>query len=200
LHGTEQNEAVQGIRTILLEKVEKPSKLNEGTWKIFRNFITNPNNDDELLDLIRRFEWNTKAPEAQSLGTILERLLIERQHATDNIQAQEQYQKLFVYVFKRLCKREIKRLTVEERERLLSQPTLSQTDHQLLNKVVVWVQALEVRVQKNEERLGTIEQRLDQEFSKPYAGQDVASRVQELIRDYTTKLFVGREDALVRIR
>jgi WD40 repeat protein len=196
LHGTEQNEAVQGIRTILVEKIEKPSKLNKGTWKIFRNFITNPNNDDELLDLIRRFEWNTKAPEAQSLGTILERLLIERQHATDNIQAQEQYQKLFVYVFKRLCKREIKRLTVEERERLLSQPTLSQTDHQLLNKVVVWVQALEVRVQKNEERLGTIEQRLDQEFSKPYAGQDVASRVQELIRDYTTKLFVGREDAL----
>jgi hypothetical protein len=198
LQGTEQNEAVQGIRKILAEKVKKPPKLNQGTWKIFRNFITNPNND-ELLDLIRQFEWNTKAPEAQSLGTILERLLIERQHATDNIQAQEQYQKLFVYVFKRLCKREIKRLTVGERERLLSQPTLSQTDHQLLNNVVVWVQALEVRVQKNEERLGTIEQRLDQEFSKPYAGQDVASRVQELLRDYTTKLFVGREDALSKL-
>lgn len=199
LHGTEQNEAVQGIRTILLEKVEKPSKLNEGTWKIFRNFITNPNNDDELLELIRRFEWNTKAPEAQSLGTILERLLIERQHATDNIQAQEQYQKLFVYVFKRLCKREIKRLTVEERERLLSQPTLSETDHQLLNNVVVWVQALEVRVQEHEVRLGVLEQHLGRERSKPYGGQNVAGRVKELLQDYNTKLFVGREDALSQL-
>jgi predicted negative regulator of RcsB-dependent stress response len=197
LQGTEQNKALQGIRTILLEKVEKPPKLNEGTWKIFRNFITSAENN-KLLDVIRRFEWNTKADDAQSLGTILEQLLIERQHATDNIQAQEQYQKLFVYVFKRLCKRGIKQLTVEERSHQLSQPTLSEIDHQLLNNVVVWVQALEVRVQEHEVRLGVLEQHLDRERAETYIGQEVADCVDNLLRDYT-KLFVGRETTLKQL-
>ena len=186
LQGIAQNAALQGIRTIL-KNVKQPDKLHDDSWQIFCNFITNASND-RLLDLICSFEWSTKAPDAQSLSPSLQKLLIERKHARDNIEAQEQYRRLFLYVFKLLCEPGIKQLTVEERSHQLSLPTLSETDHQLLNNVVLWVQALEVRVQEHEVRLGVLEQRLDREQAEPYIGQEVADCVENLLRDYLEAL------------
>lgn len=153
LQGREQESALQGIHTIL-KNVKQPDKLDDDTWQQFRKFITTATNS-QLLDLICSFEWSANAPKAQSLSPKLQKILIDHQHARDDTQAQEQYQRLFLYVFKLLCKPDIKRLTVEERRHQLSLPTLSENDHHLLNKVVVWVHGLESRV-------GTLEQGLSQ--------------------------------------
>jgi hypothetical protein len=206
LQETARNDALQGIRTIL-ENVKQPDKLHDKTWQIFREFIEKPN-DNQLLNLICHFEWNTEAPKASSLSLKLQERLIERQQATDHIQAEQQYQKLFVYLFKILCEPGIKKLTVKKLIEQLSD-TLSESDHQRLKDVVNWVhaleegmEALEQNVSQNNEEILLIKEkvlRLDRERSKPYDGQDVASRVQELLRDYTIKLFVGREDALSKL-
>jgi hypothetical protein len=196
LQGTAQNAALQGIR-IILKNVKQPKKLHSDTWQIFCDFITNVS-DERLLDLICSFEWSTKAPEAKSLSPSLQKFLIDRKHARDNIEAQEQYRRLFLYVFKRLCEREKKQLTVKELSSQLSLPTLSETDHQLLNNLLVWFHALEVRVQEHEVRLGVLEQHLDREQAEAYIGQEVADCVDNLLRDYT-KLFVGRETTLKQL-
>lgn len=196
LQATAKNAAIQGIRTIL-KKVKQPKKLHDDTWKIFGNFITKAS-DDQFLDLISSFEWSTKAPPAKSLSSSLQELLVERKHARDNIETQEQYRRLFLYVFKRLCEPGIKQLTLDELSSQLSVPTLSETDHQLLNNLLVWFHALEVRVQEHEVRLGVLEQHLDRERTETYIGQEVADCVDNLLRDYT-KLFVGRETTLKQL-
>jgi hypothetical protein len=153
LQGTARNAALQGIRTIL-ENVKQPDKLHDKTWQIFREFIEKPN-DNQLLNLICHFEWNTEAPKASSLSLKLQERLIERQQATDDIQAEQQYQKLFVYLFKILCEPGIKKLTVETRREHLSD-TLSESDHQLLKDVVILVHALEEGMEVLEQKFAQI--------------------------------------------
>jgi hypothetical protein len=144
LKGISQNDALQGIR-IILSNIVQPKKLSDKTWEVFLSFVKNAR-DDQLLDLIYSFEWNTKTPGVESVSSELQKLLIERQYPTDRLQAQQQYANLFVYVFKLLSQSGVKKLTVEERTRQLSIQTLSERDRELLNNVVIRVYALESRV------------------------------------------------------
>jgi len=190
LQEKEKTEALQGIRKIL-ENRKKPDKLPSETWHIFRNFITNIT-DEQLLDLISQFEWSTEAAEAQSLSQNLEKILIEQQHARNDKEANEQYQRLFLYVIKRLCQPDIKQLTVQELREQLSLPTLSENDRKLLKNVVFRVWNLEERVQDHENRLGILEQQSRKE-AKLYIGQEIADLNEELLKR-CTQLFVGREE------
>lgn len=205
LPGTVRNAALEGIRTIL-ENAKQPDKLHDQTWLIFCDFRKNAS-DDQLLDLIRHFEWNTEAPKASSLSLKLQERLIERQQAIDHIQAEQQYQKLFVYLFKILCEPGIKKLTVKKLIEQLSD-TLSESDHQLLKDVVNWVhaleegmEALEQKLSQNNEEILLIKEKLlclDREQAEPYIGQEVADCVEQLLQDYT-KLFVGRETTVKQL-
>jgi hypothetical protein len=149
LTGIYQNEALDGIR-IILSKDSKPKKFSDTTWTVFRNFITTAR-EEELLDLVCSFEWSTNTPDPQSLRACILQTLIQQKYATKENQASEQYQRLFLYVFKLLSQPDIKQLTVEERTHQLSLPTLSETDHNLLQNLIVSVLNLESRV-------GTLEQ------------------------------------------
>ncbi|MEG4418116.1 hypothetical protein QUA70_05845 [Microcoleus sp. LAD1_D5] len=166
-----QNEALEGIR-IILSKDSKPEKCSDTTWAVFRNFITAASNE-ELLDLICSFEWSTNTPDPQSLRTWILQTLIKQEYATNEIQAKEQYQRLFLYVFKLLSQPDIKQLTVEERTHQLSLPTLSDRDHNLLQNLIVNVLNLESRV-------GTLEQNFTQ-LPDAIASQ-VNDQVQRLIQ------------------
>ena len=77
-----------GIRNILDSptKAKKPKDLQDDTWQKFCNFIQTANNE-EFLNLIQKFQWVTKAPDAHSLNSILQKKLFERQYATTSIQA-----------------------------------------------------------------------------------------------------------------
>ncbi|MEG3853165.1 hypothetical protein [Microcoleus sp. Z1_C4] len=171
LTGISQNEALEGIR-IILNKDSKPEKFSDTTWTVFRNFITTAR-EEELLDLICSFEWSTNTPDPQSLRSWILQTLIQQKSATNEIQASEQYQRLFLYVFKLLSQPDIKQLTVEERTHQLSLPTLSETDHNLLQNLIVSVLNLESRV-------GILEQSFTQ-FPHAIASQ-VNDQVQRLIQ------------------
>ena len=166
-----QNEALEGIR-IILSKDSKPEKFPDTTWAVFRNFITAASKE-ELLDLICSFEWSTNTPEPQSLRTGILQTLIRQEYATNEIQAKDQYQRLFLKVFQLLSQPDLKQLTVEERTHQLSLPTLSDRDHNLLQNLIVNVLNLESRV-------GTLEQN----FTKiPDAiASQVNDQVQRLIQ------------------
>lgn len=166
-----QNEALEGIRMIL-SKNSKPKKFSDTTWAVFRNFITTASNE-ELLDLICSFEWSTNTLEPQSLRTCILQTLIQQKYATNEIQANEQYQRLFLYVFKLLSQPDIKQLTVEERTHQISLSTLSEIDHNLLQNLIVSVLNLESRV-------GTLEQNFTQ-IPDAIASQ-VNDQVQRLIQ------------------
>lgn len=153
LTGISHNEALEGIR-IILNKDSKPEKFSATTWAVFRNFITTVSNE-KLLDLICSFEWSTNTSDPQSLRTCILQTLIQQEYPTNEIQANEQYQRLFLYVFKLLSQPDIKQLTVEERTHQLSLPTLSDRDHNLLQNLIVNVLNLESRV-------GTLEQNFTQ--------------------------------------
>jgi WD40 repeat protein len=192
LQETDKRAALQGIR-IILENSKKPDKLPSDTWQIFSDFITKTT-DEQLLDLISRFEWSTKAAKAQLVSQNLEKILIEQQHARNDKEANEQYQRLFLYVIKRLCQPDIKQLTVQELREQLSLPTLSENDRKLLNNVVFRVWHLEERVQDHENRLGILEQQSRKE-AKLYIGQEIAGLNEELLKG-CIQLFVGRETEL----
>ncbi|MEG4940748.1 hypothetical protein [Microcoleus sp. F4-D5] len=166
-----QNEALEGIR-IIISKDSKPEKFSDTTWAVFRKFIITCSNN-KLLDLICNFEWSTNAPDPQSLRPRILKTLIQQEYATNEIQAKEQYQRLFLYVFKLLSQPDIKQLTVEERTHQLSLPTLSERDHNLLQNLIVSLLNLESRV-------GTLEQNFTQ-LPDAIASQ-VNDQVQRLIQ------------------
>jgi len=71
-----KNAFLAGIRQIL-KNAKKPSDLQDDTWQKFSNFICISTNE-ELIALIRKFEWRTNAPEAQSIKKNLQKQLLDR--------------------------------------------------------------------------------------------------------------------------
>lgn len=144
LTGDERTNALEGIRTILRD-VQQPQNLPVDTWTIFQDFV-NSTNDNEFLELVNNLDWSTNASSTQELAPHIQNLLINQQYARDTQQAEEQYQRLFLYVFKLLSQPGIKRLTVEDRATQLSLPPLSEQDRELLDSVIVRICRLEARV------------------------------------------------------
>jgi DNA replication protein DnaC len=159
-----------GIRQIL-RNAKKPDDLQKDTWQRFCNFIQTAT-DEKLLNLIHKFQWRTKAPDARSLSSTLQRELLDRRHATTSLQAQEQYQRLFWYVFNRLCERGRKQLTLEELHDQLTLPTLSSSDRETLEILRNWLQEIDVRVTNLEQG----QQRTNQVVA------DLRAEVQQLAR------------------
>jgi hypothetical protein len=139
-----RNEVIAGIRQIL-RNARKPDDLHEDTWQQFRNFNRTAT-DEQFFSLIYKFQWRTKAPEARSLKSILRQQLLDRRYAIDFLQAQEQYERLFWYVFSRLCERGRKQLTLEDLNAQLALPSLSSTDHATLEILKTWSHEIDVRV------------------------------------------------------
>jgi hypothetical protein len=139
-----QDLVINGIWQIL-RNVKKPDDLHKDTWQQFTNFIQTATTE-QFLDLIDKFQWQTNAPEARSLTSLLQQQLLDRQHAIDYQQAQEKYQRLFWYVFTRLCKRGRKQLTLEELNVQLALPSLSNTDHKTLETLKIWFSEINNRV------------------------------------------------------
>lgn len=166
-----------GIRNILDSptKAKKPKDLQDDTWQKFCNFIQTANNE-EFLDLIQKFQWVTKAPDAHSLNSILQKKLFERQHATTSIQAQEQYQRLFWYVFRCLCKIGRKQLTLEELHEQLTLPTLSSSDQatlEILNNKLQYIEVYLINLEQEQQKTNLVVAELDARVKQLVKTQDI---------------------------
>jgi hypothetical protein len=139
-----RDDVITGILQIL-RNARKPSDLDQDTWEQFRNFIRETTNE-QFFRFICKFHWKTKAPEARSLKSIIQKQLLDRQYAIDSLQAQEQYERLFWHVFSRLCERGIKQLTLEDLNTQLALPSLNTTDHATLENLKACFCEIDTRV------------------------------------------------------
>jgi len=129
----------------ILKTAECPNGLNSHTWKQFHNFVTRSKND-EFLILIRCFHWSTGELNAEQMGPRIRLSLISLGHARDETMAVEQYQRLFLHVFKVLSRPDTKRLTKDDLVAQVSLPTLNDGDRLLLTTLTNLVGELENRV------------------------------------------------------
>lgn len=158
---------LNNIRSIL-KQASQPSKLHDDTWAAFSNFVQN-SSDAQLLDLVRSLEWGINTSEAKTLGQEIQNTLLSEEYAEDINQAKEQYQRLFLYVFKRLCQQGKKQLTDRELHEQLALPLLSEKDRLLLDNITTWINLIEQRlsaveedVSQNKEFISTIDDRVKQ--------------------------------------
>jgi tetratricopeptide (TPR) repeat protein len=142
--GMEPSEGLTLIRTFITS-LSKPEKFKAGAWAQLQTFFSGAR-DDELSELVSHVEWSTGTTDARHMQRHLERRLLELGHATDQAQAEQQYQRLFLHVFKLLCERGRKQLTPDGLRHQLSLPTLSEADHNLLLRVRDRLRLLEMRL------------------------------------------------------
>ncbi|MGL6194977.1 MAG: hypothetical protein ACRC2T_09170 [Thermoguttaceae bacterium] len=134
--GISESETIKLIRS-QIAKQKKPNQHQTKdftSWKTLQDFFANP--DDTIIkDLICHIEWSTGGPSATSTKTEIQKKLTSLGKATDDTQATELYQRLFLVVFKLLCQKGQKRLTSELLEQVFTTPTLSEADRQILQQL-----------------------------------------------------------------
>ena len=151
--GCTPSEGVAALKAFIAA-LTKPEKLKAASWTRLQTFFARP--EPDILDLVANFEWATGGQTAGRMQTAVENRLLALTLATDRTQAEQQYQRLFLHVFKVLCQAGTKRLTPEERTHQLSLPTLSQADHVLLQQVHGRLQLLEIRLGSVEQIVSTL--------------------------------------------
>ena len=176
--------ALAAIRTILRVS-ERPASLHEDAWTAFQALV-NQGSDEALLDLICRFEWSTWAQPATALAAELQRALIETGRATDALQAEGLYERLFLHVFKLISRPGLKRLTPADLTEVIARPTLSVADRALLDGVVTRLTQVETRLERGElerQQQGAIIARLDGRVQELANQQGVLASIQYLAED-----------------
>ncbi len=138
----------------------KPRRLSADVWQSFIAF-TKDSTDDSFLDFVCRFEWSYAAPHADELtGAVHQRLRI-RCGLLDDGQSSELYDRLFVFVFRLLSTKGLKRLSSTDLDHLAAHPTLTDTDHALLTRLVHRSRDIEHRVAEIE---STVTELIERQF------------------------------------
>lgn len=152
------NGALQTLHDFLAG-LPKPDSIPKDRWESLQEFLRT--SEDAWADFVRRFEWGTGAPAAIKMGGRIRQILTERGWTNSDAHAEQIYQRLFLHVFKLLSQAGIKRLTIGELRQQISLPTLSESDHLLLQTVVGRLGPLEHRMSSVETTLGQLTATVD---------------------------------------
>lgn len=170
--------ALAGIRSLLLRD-HAPDRFPEAIWQPFQTFVSEAS-DEELSCFVNACEWSTGTTEALDLQPLLQQRLRNEYRIVDDRQVEELYARLFLAVFRLLSQSGRKVLTVEERERQLSMPTLSASDHATLELLKDMHRQLEERVSELEQRVDAQDrQQLQQEERLAVLDQQIAQLARE---------------------
>jgi hypothetical protein len=120
---------VSGIRTFL-QRCTQPPELSSSAWECLQSVLTTED-DTLLIELIESFEWSTSSGDDFAKESEIRRALIESGFASDESVAQALFERLFLYVFRKLTQKGLKRLTPVELTEQLAQPPLSSSDQQI---------------------------------------------------------------------
>ncbi len=115
-----------------LRSCEKPPKVAEAAWLALQQAV-NSNEDAELDDIILGFEWGIGYGDYSQVETQVIGALSGRVSATAN--ADTAYEHLFAFVFRLLCHRGSKRLTVEMLAIELLNPAVTPSDLLVLQSI-----------------------------------------------------------------
>lgn len=138
-----------------LSQASCPDGLDANVWIRFQQ-VVNAADLSDFSALIARFEWSTSATGAAAITPEIIGLLTHRSLAADAAEADQLYQRLFLFVFKRLCQPGIKRLTRAELQQQLSTATLSATDHATLARLTHCFAIVRSKVDELETALASV--------------------------------------------
>ena len=110
----------------------------------------------DFAALVARFEWSTSATGAAAITPEIMGLLTRRSQAADAAEAEQLYQRLFLFVFKRLCQPGVKRLTRAELQQQLAATTLSATDHATLSRLAQFLSIVKLKVDEFQAALTSV--------------------------------------------
>jgi hypothetical protein len=125
--------AVRGIRN-LLQAVPRPEGFNQERWDGFQAFLADCRKND-LLGLIREFEWGLGAGDINEVQTLVRDRLIQSGRAAAGGDVQRKHTHLFVHVIRVLTKPGQKSLTVEDLDRTLTVEALATADERILQRL-----------------------------------------------------------------
>jgi len=130
LTDAEQERALEAIRQFL-QGCRAPAGLSQGTWPFVKD-IAKRDNRAELLDVIQSFEWSLGVIDHSGVEDAVKRALIRTGFAKDEGTSYALFERLFLYVFKRLTQHGLKRLTTAELRAQLGLSQLSENDEAFL--------------------------------------------------------------------
>jgi hypothetical protein len=129
----EEAGVLAGIRS-LLSIVPKPRSVLEEDWRALCQFIRAAD-DAELLGLVRSVEWGTGTTSFELMESEIEQQLVETGRAASPEESHSLYQRLVLFVLKRLSASGPKSLAPEDLDGVISAPGLGAADSRLLQMV-----------------------------------------------------------------
>jgi hypothetical protein len=138
-----------------LSQAARPDGLDEGVWTQFQQVVAAADLTG-FSALVSRFEWSTSATSARTITPEILGLLTRRSLASDAAEAEQLYERLFLFAFKRLCEPGVKRLTRPELQQQLSAATLSATDHATLARLTQCFAVVRLKVDQLEAALSSV--------------------------------------------
>jgi tetratricopeptide (TPR) repeat protein len=130
LDDPEQATALEAIRTFL-QGCERPADLQQSTWAPLEEIVSEENRG-QLLDVIQSFEWSLGVIDQPKLEDEIKQGLVQLKHATDTDSAKALFDRLFLYVLRRLITKGPKALTPTELVTQMSFAPLSDLDQAIL--------------------------------------------------------------------
>ena len=155
LTGLERSRAISALAEFLT-KLTRPNGIAEQNWIALQELVADADLS-RFSNVVSRFEWSTSSISADSVDQDVRNRLIEQGVAVDEGQAEQLFQRLFLFVFKRLCEPGIKRLTRNEFQQQVALPTLSESDHATLARLNVCFSQLEERIENVEGAIATVD-------------------------------------------
>ncbi len=143
------------IKTFVLA-IRKPKNFNRKAWRQLNDFFRTAD-ETAIDDLILHVEWATGGFSGERMQPQIEARLLALGKAVDAAQASQQYERLFLHLFKLLCQSGRKTLTPEDLAHHLSLPTLSATDHAILLQVNDRLRLVELRLCSVEQLVYTLD-------------------------------------------
>lgn len=140
---------------LFLSQAACPEGLDANVWARFQQ-VVNAADLTGFTALVARFEWSTSATGAAAITPEIIGLLTQRSLAADAAEAEQLYQRLFLFVFNRLCQPGVKRLTRAELQQQLAAATLSATDHATLFRLAQCFSIVKLKVDEIEAALTSV--------------------------------------------
>ena len=146
-------ELLDGILALVKREGRKPVGLKVEVWKVFKQW-KHSLTSKSLFEFIQVFEWSFGAKSRNEIEVSTIERIKEKNFGDD---PQATYEKLFFIVFQRLCKKGVKRLTVDE----LGMAVEEQPNEQLLQRLTSRLASFNLRLLNLESAKRIHEERLN---------------------------------------
>jgi hypothetical protein len=142
--------ALDTIREFLL-RCDCPEQVR-GAWKHLQDFLSSAD-DEALTDFITAFEWSASVGDYQEIEAEIRVTLLKLGYRDSEAGSQQLFERLFVYVFRRLAQQGLKQLNKPELLSEVRQTSISDADHALFKFITSQVEILSSRLSKVEQEV-----------------------------------------------